>query len=285
MRKNKFTLFVIALFVVTVPAIAQQNEPVLLNVHYQFKHVYDVNNRDSPYTRGMVLHLGETNSKYTDGDAEAARKARQKEAEAAPPRKNIVVTGHLMANVSSINLDVIYQLPFENKLVRTAQVGLSSYIIETPAPVIKWKIEKETRKIDKYNCQKAVGVFAGRTYTAWFTTELPFKNGPWKLCGLPGLILEARDSKDEVAFMFKEISKSDSSERIATNLVRPIKVDEKTFERARKMFADDPTGALPGAESLLYVAPSGRQYWNDEARAAIKNDKKINNNPIELTHK
>jgi GLPGLI family protein len=285
MRKNKLALFVVALFVVAIPAIAQHEEPILLDVHYQFKHVYDINNRDSPYTHGMVLHLGETNSKYTDGDAEAARKARKKAAETAPPRTSITVTGHLMANVSSINLDVIYQVPFENKLVRTASVGMSAYIIETPAPAIKWKIEKETRKIDKYTCQKAVGIFGGRTYTAWFTTELPFKNGPWKLCGLPGLILEARDSKDEVAFIFKEISKPEPDERIATNLVRPVKVDEKTFERARKLFSDDPTGALPGAESLLYTAPSGRQYWNDEARAAIKNDKKVNNNPIELTRK
>jgi hypothetical protein len=78
MRKNKLALFVVALFVAAIPAIAQHEEPILLDVHYQFKHVYDVNNRDSPYTHGMVLHLGETNSKYTDGDAEAARKARKK---------------------------------------------------------------------------------------------------------------------------------------------------------------------------------------------------------------
>lgn len=62
---------------------------------------------------------------------------------------------------------------------------------------IDWEITNEKKIINSYNCQKAVGIFRGRTYTAWFTLEIPLPYGPWKLYGLPGLIIEAYDESKE----------------------------------------------------------------------------------------
>jgi len=49
-------------------------------------------------------------------------------------------------------------------------------------------------------CQKAEGDFRGRHYIAWFSNKILIPDGPWKLCGLPGLILEAYDEKKTVYF-------------------------------------------------------------------------------------
>jgi GLPGLI family protein len=80
------------------------------------------------------------------------------------------------------------------------------YLTEEPAfPNIKWNISNEEKKIGSFTCQKATTRFRGRNYTAWFTMAIPISNGPWKLHGLPGLILEAVDETGEVKFLFNSI--------------------------------------------------------------------------------
>lgn len=54
-----------------------------------------------------------------------------------------------------------------------------------------WQFTADTLSILGYVCQKAITSFRGRNYEAWFTPEIPIKEGPWKLYGLPGLILKA----------------------------------------------------------------------------------------------
>lgn len=71
------------------------------------------------------------------------------------------------------------------------------YLYE-PIPKIKWTTFDEQKKILNIDCKKAVGYFRGRTYKVWYAPSLPMSYGPWKLGGLPGIILEAQDDKFEV---------------------------------------------------------------------------------------
>ncbi|CAK7051790.1 GLPGLI family protein [Petrimonas sulfuriphila] len=58
----------------------------------------------------------------------------------------------------------------------------------------QWVIGSDTCRVLGYPCHKATTKFRGREYDAYFTQELPVNDGPWKLYGLPGLILEAKTS-------------------------------------------------------------------------------------------
>jgi hypothetical protein len=71
------------------------------------------------------------------------------------------------------------------------------------------------------HCQKATGHFKGRDYTAWFCPDLPFHTGPWKLNGLPGLIVEAYDTNKEVEFKFDGMEQVVPSDKLATVAAAP----------------------------------------------------------------
>ncbi|MEQ1799963.1 MAG: GLPGLI family protein [Lacibacter sp.] len=59
---------------------------------------------------------------------------------------------------------------------------------------MQWVLNEKVKKIDSFVCSQATCFFRGRSYTAWYTPEIPVSNGPWKFGGLPGLILEVYDS-------------------------------------------------------------------------------------------
>lgn len=97
-----------------------------------------------------------------------------------------------------------------NKKIKTIDDGPyedgvgSTYLtlVENISPM-NWTISNDTATVLNYLCTRATATFRGRAYNAWFTTEIPINEGPWKLYGLPGLILKA-ETTDGI-FHFKAI--------------------------------------------------------------------------------
>lgn len=89
-----------------------------------------------------------------------------------------------------------YYMDYPHKGVLTASLCIvnTEYRYSEPIPRIDWKLHDDsTRRILGYACQRATAEFRGRRWEVWFTPEIPFSRGPWKLGGLPGLILQASD--------------------------------------------------------------------------------------------
>lgn len=76
-----------------------------------------------------------------------------------------------------------------------------------------WEISTETEEICGYTCQKAVAGYLGRTWTIWFTEEIPVNLGPWLLWGAPGLILKAEDNQGLFRFTCEKIGWTQYSRR------------------------------------------------------------------------
>ena len=100
---------------------------------------------------------------------------------------------------------------------------------EFDLPEIQWTVTDEKRVIGNISCQKATAWVKGRLYDAWFASSLPFSTGPWKLHGLPGLILEAYDQKKQVQFRFVSIENIEGQ-----NLV--VELPSKTMKTTREKF-------------------------------------------------
>lgn len=97
------------------------------------------------------------------------------------------------------------QMKIESQVSLFREGHQKTYIVEEKIPSIQWEIKEEYKSINKFEVQKAIGEFRGRTYIAWFTNQIPVKYGPWKFSGLPGLILNITDDQNQVMFLVKEI--------------------------------------------------------------------------------
>jgi GLPGLI family protein len=99
----------------------------------------------------------------------------------------------------------------------------------------KWSVNQEEKTIMGYHCQRATANYLGRKWIAWFTTELPFNSGPWKLTGLPGLILEAEDEEGHFAFIAVSAGKPAPEERLQIMLKDELSLTKTTKEAFLRM--------------------------------------------------
>lgn len=117
-------------------------------------------------------------------------------------------TGTIVMPASKIINEYYYKNYPKGKLT-TWVTKLIAYQIEEKYEKQPWiLIEDSIKTINKYQCRLAVCKFHGREYKAWYTTELPYQDGPWKFHGLPGLIIEVYDTKDHYHFTLISVKRN-----------------------------------------------------------------------------
>lgn len=125
---------------------------------------------------------------------------------------------------------------FSQKQMKMRELAMMEmYVSQEPAmPKFKWKMTGNKRKIGEYDCQEATTSFRGRDWSVWFATAIPISDGPWKFYGLPGLIIEAEDSKKEFAFRLTalEYPCQDCTKENFTFSEKGKQVDFQTFQKA-----------------------------------------------------
>jgi GLPGLI family protein len=188
----------------TISVKAQNPDKALARVRYTFTHIQDTTQRDKPRIENMLLVTGKNASVYTSYDKLNQSLNMQKQIQ--EQIKNQTGNGNVKIEVKSETKFPLTQVDYfffanEHKMI-TKERLFNNYLVEETAPQLDWKILKDTMSFSGIPCQKATTTFKGRNWIAWFATEIPFQSGPWKLNGLPGLIIEAYDEKKEVKFTF-----------------------------------------------------------------------------------
>jgi GLPGLI family protein len=199
----KTILTIYGALMLSIAAYSQQADKALVKVQYNFIHVNDLTKPDKPYTENMILISGKNASLYLSYDRmdysinydlqsqEARKKGLTQEQfnQQQGPSKKFLTTQY-------------YYFFRENTFYSKEDICMNGCMVDDIIEKPDWKITKDTLSFSGIHAQKATAQFKGRNWTAWFAPELPFESGPWKLNGLPGLIIEAYDDKKEVQFKF-----------------------------------------------------------------------------------
>lgn len=163
-----------------------------------------------------------------------------------------------------------------------------------------WKILSDKEKIGEYNTQKATTEFGGRTWTAWFTTDIPFQDGPYKFYGLPGLIVKIEDldknyswllSGNKILKDWKEFTYAEEANTKYGMSNEKKLIAKDKFEKSYIAFKQDPMAEartqipqnmlsmkMPGSDLTI-----GEMLKNQEKQ--LKDFFKSTDNPIEKDKK
>ncbi len=99
----------------------------------------------------------------------------------------------------------IYKDKRVNEVIECDYFNLTHWRYKEQLQTPIWITTDSVKNCLGYDCLMATTVFKGREWIVWFTPEIPLSDGPWKLCGLPGLILEAYDVNHDYEFIPKAI--------------------------------------------------------------------------------
>ena len=184
---------------------------------------------------------------------------------------------------------------FKSSLKRKTGTGENtSYITLSPLyyslktnDIQHWKISDETKNIGNFKAQKATANFGGRHWEAWFSTELPFSEGPYKFRGLPGLILELKDSNENYLFSFvgnKNLAKKIDTTFFLENMnkEKPLLITDQQWKKLQVDYFINPMKDFDG--DLIVEDKNGNKVKMNPRELTIRTQDHLrkNNNPIEI---
>lgn len=200
MKKLIFT----ALFLTVTAGYAQENAVQLNKSRFktidnsQFDCLYHytiegINSKDNEFkdTFNTILQVGATTAKFWDYGmflADSTEYIAKASAEQITEANN-----NLIKQVCYYDAEVFQNYP-KNKITENGIVGVTYYTYNEPSADLKWTLHSDTLTLLKTLCNKATAEFGGREWTAWYAPSIPVSYGPWKLSGLPGLILRAEEN-------------------------------------------------------------------------------------------
>ncbi|PWN61268.1 GLPGLI family protein [Chryseobacterium viscerum] len=267
---------------------------------YDYKYISDSTNKAEVKSDVMFLDIDKNGSKYYSREKFVADSTMKADI-AKQMKGGFGGSINIKRNIKpgTISSSVIKKYP-DYSVSFSENIGNTAYKMpEDQKP--EWKILPEKQKIGEYNTQKATTNYGGRSWTAWFSTDIPFQDGPYKFYGLPGLIVKIEDKTGShiMTLMGNKKTETASEEDVQIPGLttiglggKEIEISKKQFKKAWKDYLIDPTkdmkqtmSTLPAGAVVNMRNQDGKSidmnemYRNIEKRA--KEERLKNNNKIE----
>jgi len=184
----------------------------------------------------------------------------------------------------------------KNSYQNTNYEMMMDYFSYTTTDKMDWKLENDTKTSGQYTLQKATTNFGGRQWTAWFCKDVNISEGPYKFRGLPGLIFELNDSKDNFIFKLVKSQKiektydtSDFMEAFAGK--KPLNLKMADMHKMMLQFYNDPMKELrekfddvpPGTFQVGGARITSKDQFKEMAKVMQRHILK-SYNPLDLTN-
>ena len=216
-----------------------------LVVQYEMKYVKDTTDEKQlldPLKETLMLEIGQKASKcysYTFYLRDSVLTADYKSGASQE-----TINQHAQAyGYSSVSYQIFKNHPM-GKVTTIDRLATTNILCEEDNECPEWQLHPDTMTILSYPCQKATCRFRGRDYTVWYTMEVPVSEGPWKLYGLPGLILKAEDSRGHFSFTCTGLEQSRNVKSILIHTKGREKLSRKELDKMYERFYSDPIGFM-----------------------------------------
>ena len=198
----RMIILILLALIARVAGVNAQSDVTKLSVTYevQYQKVEEVAKREKDLMR---LDIGEHSSQYISIIGEFLTK-----------NKSDIMAKRIKdpyAGYTTLRDEVFKNTPNKGYMRFIHMPGWVS-CREKMEGLFDWQLQDGDSIVCGYPCHKAITTFRGRTWTVWYTLDLPYSDGPWKFCGLPGLVLYAYDSEDKFRFNCIGIEKGDGHE-------------------------------------------------------------------------
>lgn len=295
--KNNILLFLL----LSIFANAQVNR-----FFYDYKYIPNSNDKEDVKKEMMFLDIDKNGSNYYSRDKFIADSTSMAEVQKQLKGGSGSININRRENQGQVSYKVTKSYP-DFKTYLFTRVSTDQYKVKEDSKP-EWKILPEKQKIGEYNAQKATTTFGGREWTAWFSTDIPFQDGPYKFYGLPGLIVKIEDSTGSHSMTLVGNKKIQTD--VTTNEIdmpqnvrlmgiggKEIEVTEDQYKKVWKAYVNDPSknmremmmrnGGDSNNKVVFKVRTSDGKEISDpnqvfrEIEKRTKENLAKNNNPIE----
>ncbi len=134
---------------------------------------------------------------------------------------------------SSFDYRILKNYPQKKKMIVEWET-FKEFIYNDVVEKKQWILEKGDTTLLGYPCKKASCTYRGITWHVWYTLNIPIPEGPWKLDGLPGLIMSAEDAQGYYSFRCKGIQQK-INQPMRFDFNNKIKTTPKKVNDLRKL--------------------------------------------------
>lgn len=150
-----------------------------------------------------------------------------------------IVDAAIEGKLSTGEFMTIYKNYPAGRLTHTEKICQDWFRYDEEMPSLGWELTDSVTTVLGYECQSARCKFRGREWTVFYSEDIPLTDGPWKLHGLPGLIMKASDEKGH--YTFECIGIKSKADRPVTIYKVPFnKTDRKGYYDAKHRYEINP---------------------------------------------